>query len=195
MEYTFAAISRPALSANPEKTNLSQPIVISNLDMYALSPEELLAFCSEEHQRWRRWFQTNPQALDLPTDIARTTNVRELVLHIGLVELRYSERMLNKEVTQYEGIPTDSLDQLFGIAKQAEENFRAFCKTGTDSDWNEVLTFPNRSAGMPTVSKRKMFVHALLYGVRHWAQLSTLLRQQGPPQDWQHDFLVSTVME
>jgi len=173
MEYTFAAISRPALSANPEKTNLSQPIVISNLDMYALSPEELLAFCSEEHQRWRRWFQTNPQALDLPTDIARTTNVRELVLHIGLVELRYSERMLNKEVTQYEGIPTDSLD----------------------SDWNEVLTFPNRSAGMPTASKRKMFVHALLHGVRHWAQLSTLLRQQGPPQDWQHDFLVSTVME
>ena len=163
--------------------------------MYALSPEELLGFCSEEHQRWHRWFQNNPQALDLPTDIARTTNVRELVLHIALVELRYSERMLNKEVTQYEGIPADNLDRLFGIAKEAEENFRAFCKAAADSDWNEVLTFPTRSAGTLTASKRKMFVHALLHGMRHWAQLSTLLRQRGLTQEWQHDFLMSKVME
>jgi uncharacterized damage-inducible protein DinB len=163
--------------------------------MYALSPEELLGFCSEEHQRWRRWFQNNPQALDFPTDIARTTKVRELVLHIALVELRYSERMLNKEVTPYEGISTDDVDRLFDIAKEAEENFRAFCKTAADSDWNQVLTFPTRSAGALTASKRKMFVHSLLHGMRHWAQLSTLLRQRGLTQDWQHDFLMSTVME
>jgi uncharacterized damage-inducible protein DinB len=163
--------------------------------MHALTPEELLDFSSEEHQRWRQWFQRNPQALDLPTDIARTKNVRELVLHILLVELRYSERLLNKEVTPYEGIPTDTLDQLFGIAKQAEENFRSFFKAATASDWNEVLTFPTRSAGTLTASKRKMFVHALLHGIRHWAQLSTLLRQRGLAQDWQHDFLMSTVIE
>ena len=165
------------------------------MDMYALTPEELLAFCSEEHQRWRRWLQANPNALDLPSDIARTTNVRELVLHIVLVELRYSERLLNKEVTQYEGIPTDNLDRLFAIAKQAEDNFRNFFKIATESDWDEVLTFPTRSAGTLTASKRKMFVHALLHGMRHWAQLSTLLRQRGLPQDWPHDFLMSTVIK
>ena len=163
--------------------------------MYALTPKELLSFCSEEHQRWQRWFQTKQQALDIPTDIARTTSVRELILHIVLVELRYSERLLNKEVTQYEAIPTDNLDRLFGIAKQAEENFLSFFKSAADSDWNEVLTFPTRSAGTLRASKRKMFVHALLHGMRHWAQLSSLLRQQGLPQDWQHDFLMSTVME
>lgn len=163
--------------------------------MYALTPEELLGFCSEEHQRWHKFFQSNPQALDMPTDIARTTSVRELVLHIALVELRYSERLLNKEVTQYEGIPTDNVDRLFGIATQAEENFRAFFKVATDSNWNEVLTFPTRSAGTLKASKRKMFVHSLLHGMRHWAQLSTLLRQKGLPQEWQHDFLMSTVIE
>jgi uncharacterized damage-inducible protein DinB len=165
------------------------------MNMYALTTEELLSFCSEEHQRWHRWLQANPNALDLPSHIARTTSVRELVLHIVLVELRYSERLLNKEVTQYEGIPTDNLDQLFGIAKQAEDNFRKFCRTAADSDWNEVLTFPTRSAGTLTASKRKMFVHSLLHGMRHWAQLSTLLRQRGLPQDWPHDFLMSPVME
>jgi len=165
------------------------------MHMYALTPEELLAYCSEEHQRWRAWFQSNPQALDLPTDIARTKSVRELVLHIVLVELRYSERLLNKEVTAYEEIPTDDLDRLFAVAKQAEENFRIFFLTANNSDWNEVLTFPTRSAGTLTASKRKMFVHALVHGIRHWAQLSTLLRQRGLTQDWQHDFLMSTVIE
>ena len=163
--------------------------------MHALTPEELLAYCSEEHQRWRHWFHSNPQALDLPTDIARTTSVRELVLHIVLVELRYSERLLNKEVTAYEEIPTDNLDRLFAVAKDAEENFRNFFRTATDSDWNEVLTFPTRSAGTLTASKRKIFVHALLHGIRHWAQLSTLLRQRGFAQQWQHDFLMSPVIE
>lgn len=163
--------------------------------MHALTPEELLGFCSEEHERWRKWFHNNPQALDIPTDIARTATVRELILHILLVELRYSERLLNKEVSQYEGMPTDNLDRLFAIAKQAEENFHSFFKAATDSDWNEILTFPTRSAGTLTASKRKMFVHALLHGMRHWAQLSTLLRQRGLPQEWHHDFLMSTVIE
>jgi uncharacterized damage-inducible protein DinB len=36
--------------------------------------------------------------------------------------------------------------------------------------------------------------HALLHGVRHWAQLSTYLRQKGYKQDWQHDFIFSGVM-
>jgi hypothetical protein len=31
-------------------------------------------------------------------------------------------------------------------------------------------------------------------GVRHWAQLSTYLRQKGYKQDWQHDFIFSAVI-
>jgi hypothetical protein len=32
-------------------------------------------------------------------------------------------------------------------------------------------------------------------GVRHWAQLSTLLRQKGFKQDWQHDFIAFGVIK
>jgi hypothetical protein len=44
-------------------------------------------------------------------------------------------------------------------------------------------------------SRRKIFIHALVHGVRHWAQLSTYLRQKGYKQDWQHDFIFSGVIK
>jgi uncharacterized damage-inducible protein DinB len=39
-----------------------------------------------------------------------------------------------------------------------------------------------------------MFAHAMLHGVRHWAQLATALREAGHGTDWGHDFLFSDVM-
>jgi uncharacterized damage-inducible protein DinB len=39
-----------------------------------------------------------------------------------------------------------------------------------------------------------MFAHAMLHGVRHWAQLATALREKGHGTDWGHDFLFSDVM-
>lgn len=162
--------------------------------MNALTTEELLRFCSEEHRRWRQWFQKNPQALDLTTDIAKAKNVRELVKHIVIVELRYSERLLGMQVTEYDQVSSNDLLQLFAIADRAEKNFRAFINKAKKTDWQEVLTFPTRSAGTLSASKRKIFVHALLHGMRHWAQLATFLRQQGFEQDWQHDFIFSTIM-
>ncbi|HMC32582.1 MAG TPA: hypothetical protein VKL99_17220 [Candidatus Angelobacter sp.] len=56
-----------------------------------------------------------------------------------------------------------------------------------------TLTFPTlgrRTHRQP----QKDFFHALLHSVRHWAQLSTHLRQKGYKQDWQHDFMASGVI-
>ncbi len=36
-----------------------------------------------------------------------------------------------------------------------------------------------------------MLTHAVVHAIRHWAQLATLLRQQGYKTDWQHDVLFS----
>ena len=71
---------------------------------------------------------------------------------------------------------------------------RKFVRQADDSEWAKVLTFPTRSAGALSASKRKIFVHALLHGMRHWAQLATFLRQQGHKQPWQHDFIFSDVV-
>ena len=50
---------------------------------------------------WSGFFQNNPATLQLPTDIAGTKNVRELLVHIVAVQVRYAERLLNLPVSEY----------------------------------------------------------------------------------------------
>ena len=162
-----------------------------------LAAQELLDYCCEENRRWHEWFKANPKALDLQSDIAGTKDVREVVLHILAVELRYSERLLGRDpVTDYSELPIGSVDELFSTATTSEQLFREFLAKAQNDDqqWQEVLTFPTRTAGVLRASRRKILVHALLHGVRHWGQLATYLRQQGYKQDWPHDFLFSKVM-
>src|SRR6478736_2775246 len=151
--------------------------------MRGLSFGELLDYSAEESNHWRDFFKKHPDALELPCDIAGTKAVRELVLHIVAVQMRYAERLLNMPITEY--------DQLSG---KGLEDLRSFAIAANDSDWDGMLTFPTRSAGELTASRRKIFIHALLHGVRHWAQLSTHLRQKGYKQDWMHDFIASGVI-
>ena len=71
-------------------------------DRCLLSADELLGFYFAETQRWRGWLAANQKLLDLPIDIAQAKTVRDLVLHIVAVDLRYAERLLGEKVTDYE---------------------------------------------------------------------------------------------
>ena len=177
--------------------------------MRGLSFGELLDYSAEEGNHWRDFFTQHPDALDLPCDIAGTKTVREVVLHIVIVQMRYAERLLNMPITEYEMLG-DQLsgakpgeerpdkeqiaEKLFALSRKSFEDLRSFAIAANDSDWDGMLTFPTRSAGELTASRRKIFIHALLHSVRHWAQLSTYLRQEGYKQDWQHDFIFSGVI-
>ena len=163
--------------------------------MRGLSFGELLDYCSEETSKWSDFFRKNPAVLDLPTDIAMTKNVRELVLHIVAVQMRYVERLLNQPITEYETLGNKSGPELFALSQKSFEDLRSFAVAANDSDWDGKLTFPTRSAGTLTASRRKIFIHTLLHGVRHWAQLASFLRQQGYKQDWPHDFIFSQAIE
>ncbi|HWC19791.1 MAG TPA: DinB family protein [Terriglobales bacterium] len=162
--------------------------------MYAITADELLNFSVAETERWHDWFSSHPQTLDFPIDIAQAKTVRELVLHIVAVELRYAERLMGKPVTDYNQLPARSVEELFSISKRSTEMLRQFSSQTNDSEWAKVLTFPTRSAGTLSASKRKIFVHTFLHGMRHWAQLATFLRQQGHEQSWPHDFIFSNVI-
>jgi uncharacterized damage-inducible protein DinB len=115
-------------------------------------------------------------------------------MHIFAVELRYAERLAGLEVTQYESLPTGSVRDLFAIGEKARTHFREYLARVTDADLAVVMEFPTRTAGVLRASKRKMFAHAMLHGVRHWAQLATALREKRHGTDWGHDFLFSDVM-
>ena len=163
--------------------------------MRGLSFGELLDYCAEDANHWRDFFKKNPAALDLPCDIAMTKNVREMVVHIVAVQMRYAERLLNLPITEYDAFTGKSADELFTLGHKSLEDLRSFAVAANDPDWDGILTFPTRSAGTLTASRRKIFIHALIHSIRHWAQLATYLRQKGYKQDWQHDFLMSNVMK
>jgi uncharacterized damage-inducible protein DinB len=162
--------------------------------MRGLSFGELLDYSAEESNHWRDFFTQHPEAMDLPCDIAQTKTVRELALHIVVVQMRYAERLLNMPITDYAKLEGKSGEELFALGRKSLEDLRSFAIAANDADWDGMLTFPTRSAGELTASRRKIFIHALVHGVRHWAQLSTYLRQKEYKQDWQHDFIFSGVI-
>ena len=161
-----------------------------------ISFTELLAANEAETRNWRKWFDGQPASvLDVPLSIALAKNVREFLLHIFAVELRYAERLQRVPVTAYETLPTGNIADLFGIGDKARAMYREYMARAGDKDLATVIEFPTRTAGMLRSSKRKIFLHAMLHGVRHWAQLATALREAGYPTNWAKDFLYSEVME
>jgi len=168
--------------------------------MRGLSFGELLDYSAEESNHWRDFFKQHQDALDVQCDIAGTKMVRELVLHIVIVQMRYAERLLNMPITEYEALAArlgegKPGEELFALSRKSFEDLRSFAIAANDADWDGMLTFLTRSAGELTASRRKIFIHTLLHGVRHWAQLSTHLRQKGYKQDWMHDFIASGVIK
>ena len=161
-----------------------------------ISFDELLASNEAGTTKWRKWFDEQPATvLDLPLSIALAKNVREFLLHIFAVELRYAERLKELPITAYESLPTSSVSELFSVGEKAGGMYREYFAAATDDDLASVIEFPTRTAGVVRASKRKIVVHALLHSVRHWAQLATALREAGYPTNWGKDFLYSEVME
>lgn len=161
----------------------------------AITLEELLADNDAATEKWQTWFAANPAALDVPCAIYNSSTVRGLLKHIFAVELRHSQRLLGEEVTSYEAIPVGSLDDLIAIHGQATRNLRKFLSSANDAALCEMISLQTVSAGTLNASRRKLLTHILLHSIRHWAQLSSLLREAGYQTDWPKDFLFSEAME
>jgi len=158
--------------------------------------DTLIEYLDEESERWQQWFaQQSPQALEVAMGVDDLATVRDLVMHISMVELRYAERLMGDPITPYERFQTASMDALFDVGKDARMKITAFLAGATDSDLNQMLTFETIRAGTQSASKRKIVAHALLHSIRHWAQVATALRQHGFPQNWGHDFLFTEAMK
>ena len=161
----------------------------------AITLEELLADNEAGTRKWQAWFAANPAALDVPCAIYNSGTVRGLLKHIFAVELRHSQRLLGEEVTSYDAIPVGSLDQLMAVHAQATRNLRKFLSSANETLLLEVIPLQTVSAGTLHASRRKLFAHILLHSMRHWAQLSSRLRQAGYKTDWAKDFLFSEAMD
>ena len=163
--------------------------------MAGISFSELLRFEEQETDRWHQFLaKQGPGALDLTVDLAGGGTVRDLLLHIFAVELKYAERLSGGPLTQPGELPKRTLDEIFSIATTAREKIKSYLQTASEADLKGTITFPTLSAGEQTASRRKVLGHALMHSLRHWAQLTTEMRRRGYKPDWHHDFLFTDAL-
>ena len=160
-----------------------------------ISLEELLVWNEEASDFWKAHLGANPHLLELTCDIGGTRNVQEFVRHIWGVELRWSQRLAGLPVTSKEEMPAGPLEAIFALHTQAMDIFRGLL-TADEASWYETSTLdlPFIPPEKRTMSRRKIALHALMHGHRHWAQLATLVRSAGFNSGFGGDLLFSGVL-
>jgi uncharacterized damage-inducible protein DinB len=155
-----------------------------------LTAKDILDWNDLTARRWKALLGANPAALELPCDVYGAETVRGLLRHIIAVELRYAERLSGEPMTAYENVPDGTAEEIFALHDQTMVRYRQLL-ADESIDWDEKLEFTTISAGTRTATRKKMLFHAFLHGIRHYAQLATLVRQHGVKPDWSMDFLFS----
>ena len=153
----------------------------------AIAP--LFAWRDNETARWRSFFEANPQALDFPAGDGTMDTVRGLVRHIFAVELRYGQRLLGQPVTDWADFRQQSLDDLFAIGDEARQMIDQYMASADEASLSGTMTFSTLTAGTITATRRKILVNVVTHGMRHWAQVTTFVRQAGIRASWPHDLL------
>ncbi len=139
-------------------------------------------------QAWRSFLTEHPEALTLACDIAGTKVAGELLQHIVAAELRYAERLAELPVSDYAAIPYGSAESLYAVRDRAVAILRGLLADKM-IDWNEKIDFMTRTLGPMRSTRRAVLFHSQLHGIRHYAQLATLMRQQGFAWKWPLDYL------
>ena len=153
--------------------------------------DQLLAYAEAEDARWYEWFTANPAALDVPFADGRLATIRGLITHIFVVELRYTERLCDTDVTSYDDIHAQSIKDLFDLGANARTTLREYLARMTEAEAASILTFATMTAGTLTASKHKIASNVFIHAIRHWAQVATTLRTAGFTKQWGHDVLLS----
>lgn len=159
----------------------------------AVTLEALLADYEATAARWAKFFEANPGAALVPTDIAGSTNIGELVWHIFAASFRLGQRLLGEEITDFDSLtPVRDVSSAFALEAEAVRKLRRFLETASEATLEEPFEFKSRLArGVISGTKRKLCLHAMVHAIRHWAQITTLVRVAGYPPDWPQDILFS----
>jgi uncharacterized damage-inducible protein DinB len=166
---------------------------VSAADRCALSYKALLELTSTEHHRWHQWFIEHPAAWDVSFASGRMATIGQLVLHIFAVELRYTQRLLDQEVTRWEDFLQTSIEDVFELGDNARAQLVDFMTNAPESELDRILTFETLTAGRVAASKHKIASNIFLHDIRHWGQIATVLRQHGCTDQWPHDLLLSAI--
>ena len=153
-----------------------------------LSGEELVEWNDLTAKKWRDFINANPALLQLPSDIRESKTVAQVLQHIVAVELRYAQRLAGVAETEYAAVPFNTADEILTTHNEAMALLRGVL-ADPGFDWTQEIEFMTITAGKLRTTRKAAFIHALMHSIRHYAQLSTLVRQHGFKPDWPMDYL------
>jgi uncharacterized damage-inducible protein DinB len=153
-----------------------------------LTAQELIIWNERTAEGWRKLLSNHPDLLTKPCDIAGAKTIAELLQHIVAAQLRYAERLAGLPISDYAAIPFDSVESLYASHDRAIVILQQLLAR-EDYSWDEPIDFTTRTMGTLHSNRKTMLFHALLHGVRHYAQLASLVRQCGIKPDWPMDYL------
>jgi uncharacterized damage-inducible protein DinB len=113
------------------------------------------------------------------------------VQHIFAIERRGADRLHGEEPAPLEVVRMDDVESLFAGGRAAREQLERYLASATGEELTSRLEWTTASGGTASASRRKIVAHALLHGIRHWAQLAAELRRQGWPTEGRHDIAFS----
>lgn len=154
-----------------------------------LSVEDLIAWNEHTHAEWRKLFNEHPEVLTLPCDIAGTKTVAELMQHVVAPELRYAQQLAGLPITDYKDVPYDSVEAIYATHERGIALLRELV-AADKIKWDEKFDFMTRTLGPSRSTYKAVLFHALLHAIRHYAQLTTLVRQHGISHKLPQDYLV-----
>ena len=152
-----------------------------------LTARETLKWFETTSNNWRKLLTANPDILSISCDIANSVTVAQVLQHIVAVELRWAERIARLPETDFDQVPFGSVDAIYATHDRALDIYHQ--SLAADLDWDQIIDFITRTYGPASASRKTIFFHGMFHSIRHYAQLSTLIRQHGYKTDWGGDYL------
>ena len=157
--------------------------------------DELMTYTEWERASWQAWFPRQPAHAFTtslgPHGDGRFNAVADVVRHMFSAEKRYVERLSQRPLTDPATIPS-ACAEVFAFGQQSRKDLRAFVAALPAAAWDVAAEHTIQDFKLK-LSPRKIVVHVLLHEIRHWAQIATVLRQNGFKVDF-HDFLFSPAL-
>jgi uncharacterized damage-inducible protein DinB len=159
------------------------------------SLKEFIRYSNEEREKWRAWFASHPDAMDVEVQPGgRYPTVGSLIDHIFLVERRHLQRLTGTKLDEKSGLSGRHAPPLFDYGASVRREFEQLAADLADDAADEPRTFTFQSGGELVLTPRKLLFHCLVHETRHWAQIALAVRRAGLDPPGQHDLVYSRAL-
>ena len=153
-----------------------------------LSFDELLRYTNDEREKWRRWFQSHPEAMDARAAAGWPVSDRRQAHRSHLSGRAASPAAADGR----SAVGVDRADRqqraaALRLRGVGPARARAVCRVDRRRRCQRAADDRRPRADVVDVTPRKLLFHILIHEIRHWAQIALAVRLAGlePPGD--HD--------